>query len=146
LGLLFTEEHVAAMVQHPLFSLEGDIFSSTLDGPLRDKSRYRAAFAGMVHFLTYHVKKQHNLRLEEAIRKMTSMPATHHGLRDRGLVRAGCFADIVVLDYDDLDDVSTNEQPLAYCHGIEYVLVNGRVVVRAGQHTGARSGRNLLRN
>ena len=146
LGLVFKEEHVAEMVRHPLFSLEGDIPSSSLDGPLRDKLPYRPCYAGMIHFLTYHVKEKHTLRLEDAIRKMTSMPATHFGLGDRGLIRSGCFADLVVFDYNRLNDVSANEKLLSYAQGIEYVIVNGTLVVDNSEHTGARPGRNLLRS
>jgi N-acyl-D-amino-acid deacylase len=76
---------------------------------------------------------------------MTSMPATHFSLRDRGLIRAGCFADVVVFDYESLNGVSTVDQPLAYAHGIDHVLVNGKPVIEGGEHTGARPGRNLLR-
>jgi len=89
------------------------------------------------------VREKGVLRLEEAIRKMTSMPATRFGLRDRGLLRPGAFADVVVFDYEALDDGSTLEQPLAYCRGVEHVLVNGTPVVDGGEHTGARPGRNL---
>ena len=83
--------------------------------------------------------------LEEAIRKMTSTPATHVGLRDRRLIRPGFFADVAVFALDGLEDVSTVEQPVAYVRGVEYVLVNGVLVVDAGEHTGALPGRNLLR-
>jgi N-acyl-D-aspartate/D-glutamate deacylase len=100
-------------------------------------------FAGMVHYLTYWVREKGVLRLEEAIRKMTSMPATRFGLKGRGTIRAGSYADVVVFDYDELDDVSTVEQPLAYCRGVEHVLVNGAPVIVEGEHTGARPGRNL---
>ena len=92
------------------------------------------------------LREKHTLRLEEAIRKMTSMPATHFCLQDRGFVRSGCFADVVVFDLYALDEVSTPENPLAYARGVEHVLVNGTLVVEAGEHTGARPGRNLLRN
>jgi N-acyl-D-amino-acid deacylase len=74
---------------------------------------------------------------------MTSMPAIRFGLKGRGMIRAGSYADIVVFDYDALDDVSTTEQPLAYCKGVEQVLVNGVPVIADGEHTGARPGRNL---
>ena len=63
--------------------------------------------------------------LEEAIRKMTSMPAAHFGLWDRGLLRAGYAADVVVFDYDGLDEVSTVDDPHHYARGVEHVLVNG---------------------
>jgi len=71
------------------------------------------------------------------------MPATTFGLQGRGLLASGYMADVVVLDYKGLEEVSTQEKPLAYARGIEYVLVNGQVVVDAGEHTGERPGRQL---
>ena len=120
-----------------------DASSVSLEGPLRTTYMHPLPFAGMVHYLTYWVREKGVLRLEEAIRKMTGMCATRFGLRDRGQIRPGAFADVVVLDYEALDDVSTVEQPLAYCKGVEYVLVNGQVVIDGGEHTGARPGRIL---
>ena len=145
IGLLFTEEHVAAMVSHPLFNLGVDGFSSTTDPELHMPGAHPIHYAGMVHYLTYHVREKGTLRLEEAIRKMTSMPATHFGLRGRGLLAKGCYADVVVFDYDALEDVSSVEKPEAYVRGVEYVLVNGVPVIDGGEHTGARPGRHLLR-
>ncbi|MBI2942267.1 MAG: amidohydrolase family protein [Chloroflexi bacterium] len=142
---LFTPEHVAEMARHPLFNLAVDTFSSRIDGPLAERTRHPLSYAGMVHYLTHHVRERRTLQLEEAIRKMTSMPATHHGLRDQGLLRAGDRADVVVFDLDRLADVSTVERPLAYARGVEHVLVNGVFVVDGGAHTGARPGRVLRR-
>ena len=116
------------------------------EGPLSEIMKHPLGFAGHVHYLTHHVREQGTLRLEEAIRKMTSMPAAHFGLWDRGLLRAGYSADVVVFDFDELDDVSTNERPTAYAHGVEHVLVNGAIVVDEAEHTGARPGRHLLRH
>jgi N-acyl-D-aspartate/D-glutamate deacylase len=144
-GRLFTDEHMAEMISHPLFCLGVDTFTVTLEGPLADVLRHPLGYAGHVHYLTHHVRENGTLRLEEAIRKMTSMPAAHFGLWDRGMLRAGYAADVVVFDYDELDDVSTNEHPHAYARGVEHVLVNGTVVVEQGDHTGARPGRHLLR-
>ena len=144
-GTLFTDEHLAEMISHPLFCLGVDTFTATLDGPLAEVIRHPLGYAGHVHYLTHHVRECSTLRLEEAIRKMTSMPAAHFGLWDRGLLRAGYAADVVVFDFDELDDVSTTEQPHAYARGVEHVLVNGVLVVDDGEHTGARPGRHLLR-
>ena len=144
-GTLFTDEHLAEMISHPLFSLGVDTFTATLGGPLAEIIRHPLGYAGHVHYLTHHVRERGTLRLEEAIRKMTSMPAAHFGLWDRGLVRAGYAADVVVLDFDELDDVSTLDRPHAYARGVEHVLVNGVAVVEGGEHTGARPGRHLLR-
>ena len=100
-------------------------------------------YAGMIHYLTHWVRAKHALSLEEAIRKMTSMGATRFGLRDRGQLRGGAYADVVVFDYDALDDGATPEHPVAYCKGVEYVLVNGIPVIDSGEHTGARPGRTV---
>ena len=142
---LFTEEHLAEVIRHPLFSLAVDGWTSRIDGPLGERSRHPLNFAGMVHYLTHHVREKGTLRLEEAIRKMTSLPATRFELPGRGLLRAGGYADVVVFDYQALSDGSTIEQPLAYCRGVEHVLVNGVPVVEQGEHTGARPGRALRR-
>ena len=143
-GTLFTDEHLAEMISHPLFCLGVDTFTATLDGPLADVMRHPLSYAGHVHYLTHHVRERGTLRLEEAIRKMTSMPAAHFGLWDRGLLRAGYAADAVVFDFEELDDVSTTERPHAYVRGVEHVLVNGVLVVDDAEHTGARPGRHLL--
>jgi len=146
IGHIKSDDLLAAMTSHPLYNLAVDGFSGTTDESFSIPCAHPIHYAGMTHYLTHHVREKHTLRLEEAIRKMTSMPATHFGLRDRGLLRAGCFADVVVLDFDALRDVSTVEQPVAYVRGVEVVLVNGVLVVDAGEHTGARPGRNLLRS
>ncbi|MHB1162768.1 MAG: N-acyl-D-amino-acid deacylase family protein [Chloroflexota bacterium] len=145
-AILFTEEHLRETISHPLFMLGVDGVSSRIDGALAEQTRTPIHFCGMTHYLTYHVREKHTLSLEEAIRKMTSMPASHFGLRDRGLLRANCFADVAVFDFERLEDVSTLEQPVAYVRGVEQVLVNGVLVVDGGNHTGARPGRNLLRS
>ncbi len=143
IGQLFTEEHVAEYIRHPLFSLAVDATTVATEGPLRHLYAHPLPFAGMVHYLTYWVRKKGVLRLEEAIRKMTSMPAARFGLQARGLLRSGAFADVVVFDYAGLEDGATLENPVVYCKGVEFVLVNGEVVVDGGQHTGARPGQVL---
>ena len=83
--------------------------------------------------------------MEEAVRRMTSLPAGRFGLRDRGVVREGAYADLVVLDEARVADRSTFEAPVAPAAGIEFVLVNGVAVWRQGVPTGARPGRALRR-
>jgi N-acyl-D-amino-acid deacylase len=146
MAVLFTDEHLAEVISHPLFCLAVDGWTSRIDGPLAERSRHPLNYAGMVHYLTHHVRERHTLRLEEAIRKMTSLPATRFELHSRGLLHAGYFADVVVFDYDALDDGSTIAQPHAYCRGVEHVLVNGTAVVADSEHTEARPGRTLRRD
>jgi N-acyl-D-aspartate/D-glutamate deacylase len=76
---------------------------------------------------------------------MTSMPAAHFGLRDRGRLEPGAAADVIVLDLDRLEDGSTLRDPLNYVEGVDWVLVNGEPVVEEGEHTGALPGRHLAR-
>ena len=145
IGQLKTEELLAKMSGHPLFNLSVDGCTSTTDPSFTIPCAHPIHYAGMVHYLTYHVREKGTLRLEDAIRKMTSMPASHFGLSARGLLRPGHYADVVVFDLAQLDDVSTVEEPVAYVRGVEHVLVNGVPVVSAGEHTGARPGQALLR-
>ena len=92
-----------------------------------------------------YVRERGLLRLEDAVRKMTSLSAAKLGLRDRGLVRAGQFADLTVFDPQRVSDRATYTEPFQYAAGIEYVIVNGQVVLEKGKHTGARPGRALRR-
>ena len=145
IGELFTDEHLAEMISHPLFCLGVDGYTASLDAGLDAVVGHPVCFAGHVHYLTHHVGEVGTLPLEEAIHKMTAMPARHFGLTDRGELAPGKAADLVVLDLDRLADGSTLEHPLAYVEGVDEVLVNGTAVVEAGEHTGARPGRHLSR-
>jgi N-acyl-D-amino-acid deacylase len=91
-----------------------------------------------------YARERKVVRLEEAVRKMTSLPAQRFRLLDRGLVRPGMWADLVVFDDQTVADLATFEKPHAPSGGFRYVLVNGVVVVHEGRHTGARPGRILL--
>jgi N-acyl-D-amino-acid deacylase len=145
IGELFTDEHLAEMISHPLFSLGVDGYTAALGSGLDGIAGHPVCFAGHVHYLTHHVGELRTLPLEEAIRKMTSMPAQHFGFTDRGEIRPGLVADLAVIDLDRLADGSTLEHPLNYVEGVDEVLVNGVSVISGGEHTGARPGRHLAR-
>ena len=145
IGELFTDDHLAEMISHPLFSLGVDGYTAALGTGLEGVAGHPVCFAGHVHYLTHHVNELETLPLEEAVRKMTSMPARHFGLTDRGELRPGLAADLAVIDLDRLADGSTVEYPLAYVEGVDEVLVNGVSVVSGGEHTGERPGRYLPR-
>ena len=144
-GELFTDEHLTEMITHPLISLGVDGLTSAVDSPLAAVTAHPVCFAGHVHYLTRHVGELRSLSLEEAIRKMTSMPADHFGLRGRGRLAVGAAADVVVLDLERLEDGSTLHDPLNYVSGVDWVLVNGTPVVEDGAHTGALPGTHLSR-
>jgi N-acyl-D-aspartate/D-glutamate deacylase len=99
------------------------------------------SYGNFPRVLARFVREEHTLTLPDAIRKMTSWPATRMRVADRGLIREGMWADAVIFDYDKIQDRSTYEQPDLPPDGIDYVLVNGQVVVDHGKHTGARPGR-----
>jgi N-acyl-D-amino-acid deacylase len=145
IGELFTDEHLAEMISHPLLSLGVDGYTAALDAGLDGIAGHPVCFAGHVHYLTHHVRELGTLPLEEAIRKMTSMPARHFGLTDRGELRPGRVADLAVIDLDRLQDGSTISHPLAYVEGVDEVFVNGVAVIAGGEHTGARPGGHLPR-
>jgi N-acyl-D-amino-acid deacylase len=93
--------------------------------------------------LGHYVRELRLLSLEEAVRKMTSLPARKHRLRERGEIRPGHFADLCLFDPETVIDRATYEEPRQYPQGIPYVIVNGVLVVGGGIHTGARAGRVL---
>jgi N-acyl-D-amino-acid deacylase len=90
-----------------------------------------------------YVRDQKVITLEEAIRRMTSLAAQKFQLKDRGLIREGMMADIVVFDDKEVNDKATFENPHQYSTGFKFVLVNGQVVIDNGSHTGTRSGQPL---
>lgn len=144
-GDLFTEEHMAEMISHPLFSLGVDAYSSVDHGPLSEITTSPLPYSGHIHYLAHHVRQKGTLSLEEAVRKMTAMPASRFGLTGRGLVREGYFADLVLFDFDRLHSASTFDNPTVYPEGISLVMVNGVVAVQNGRHCGPRAGRVLRR-
>ena len=93
-----------------------------------------------------YVRELKLLRLEDAIRRMTSLPATTFQLKDRGLVRAGAWADLVVFDPAKVTDRATFEEPHRYAEGFRLVLVNGVTVIETDKHTGARPGQVIRMN
>lgn len=145
IGELFSDEHLAEMISHPLFSLGVDQYSLASSGPLAEAVRNPLAFCGHVHYLSHHVARNHTLSLEEAVRKMTSMPARRFGLEGRGEIRRGHWADVAVLDVDLLNDGATFDDPVRHASGVVHVMVNGQLAVRNGEQTGIRSGRVLSR-
>ncbi|MGW5364411.1 N-acyl-D-amino-acid deacylase family protein [Actinopolymorpha pittospori] len=145
LARLFTDEHVAEAISHPLFCLGVDAYTSRIDGPLAARSRHPLFFAGHVHYLAHHVRDKGTLTLETAVHKMTAMVADHFGLPGRGRLRTGSFADIAVFDLPRLRETATTRAPHAYPVGVPYVVVNGRLVVDEGSHTEATPGRYLAR-
>jgi N-acyl-D-aspartate/D-glutamate deacylase len=100
----------------------------------------------MARVVEKYVRETPVITLEDAVRKMTSLPAAKHRIKERGVLRAGWFADVVVFDPATIADVATYSEPRQYPAGIDYVIVNGEVAVERGAQTKVRAGRMLRRN
>jgi N-acyl-D-aspartate/D-glutamate deacylase len=124
-------------MQYPWVAVASDASAINDEIPGRPHPRN---FGTNARVLGKYVREEALIRLEEAIRKMTSLPAQILGVRDRGLLREGYRADVVVFDPERIVDRATYEQPKQYASGVEHVLVNGVQVVDDGNHTGARPG------
>ncbi|MFQ5793094.1 MAG: amidohydrolase family protein, partial [Acidobacteriota bacterium] len=135
-----SEADVTLGIQSPLTSICSDGTAISPDRGGKPHPRYYGTFPRV---LGRYVREKKALGLEEAIRKMTCYPASRLGLEDRGQVREGMWADLVVFDPDRIIDRATFEDPHQFPEGIEYVLVNGTTVVEKGRHTGALPGRVL---
>ena len=139
-----SEEDVQAALKHPLVSMCTDSGSSAEDGIFSKEKSHPRAWASTARILGHYVREVKLLRLEEAIRKMTSLPASRMRLRDRGLLRPGMAADIVAFDPDTVRERSTYADPNHYSQGFAYVAVNGELVIDGGKITDARPGRPLF--
>ncbi len=132
-----SEEDVRTVMRCPWVSIasDGSAINDSAPGVPHPRS-----FGTNPRVLGKYVREEGVLTLEDAIRKMTSLPARVMGLRDRGLIEEGYWADVVLFDPDKVADAATYERPHQYPIGIDYVLVNGVLVVDGGEHTGARPG------
>ncbi len=113
------------------------------DGPLAGTKSHPRGWGSFARVLGKYVREEKLLTLEEAVRKMTSQPASRVGLRDRGVLRPGMTADVTVFDPATIHDVATFEDPNHYAVGVKFVLVNGEAVVADGHVTASRPGRVL---
>jgi N-acyl-D-amino-acid deacylase len=133
------EEDVKRIMQYPF-----NMFAS--DASIRvwkQGSPHPRGYGTNARVLGKYVREEKVISLEEAVRRMTSLPAQKFGLKDRGLLREGYAADIVIFDENQVQDLSTFQQPHAYSKGFQYVIVNGEIVVENEQHLGTRSGKTL---
>jgi N-acyl-D-aspartate/D-glutamate deacylase len=140
-----TEKDMRLALVQPWCSIGSDGSAYATEGPLRRGNPHPRNFGTFPRVLGVYVRELKLLRLEDAVRKMTSLNAAKLGITDRGLLRPGGFADLTLFDPERVIDRATYAEPFRYGEGIEYVIVNGRVVLEKGKHTGARPGRALRR-
>ncbi len=146
LGELFRHEHVAEAVGHDQFLLGVDGYTSRRDGPLAARTRHPLFFHGHTHFLAHHALREGTITVEKAVHKMTGAVAAHFGIANRGVLKEGCFADVVVYDVDRLREVDTFGMPEEYATAARHVWVNGAVAISDGRRTRLRGGRRLGRS
>ncbi len=137
------EENIRKLVPLPWVSFGCDEAAQAPEGVFLKSIPHPRAYGNFARLLGKYVREEKLLPLEEAVRKLTSLPATNLGLDRRGLLREGYFADVVVFDPKTIADRATYEKPHQYAVGVRHVLVNGVPVLRDGEHTGAKPGRAL---
>jgi N-acyl-D-amino-acid deacylase len=138
---LMSEENVARKVAQPWVSFGSDAEASAPEGVFLNSSTHPRAYGTFSRVLGKYSRDDGVITLQDAIRKMTSLPAANIGIRERGQLKAGFFADIVVFDPNAVKDHATFAKPLQYATGVEHVFVNGKQVLKDGEHTGATPGR-----
>jgi N-acyl-D-aspartate/D-glutamate deacylase len=140
-----TEEDMNLAMSQSWCSIGSDGSALSIEGPLRRGNPHPRNFGTFPRVLGVYVRERKLLALEDAVRKMTSLNAAKLGIRDRGLVREGMIADLVLFDADRVIDRATYTEPFQYNQGVEYVMVGGQVVLERDRHTGAKPGRVLRR-
>lgn len=138
-----SEEDMRYALKQPFVSIGSDGTAVTTEGPLAKGHPHPRYYGTFPRVLGRYVREEKTLPMEDAIRKMTSANAAKIHVYDRGLLRPGMMADVTVFDPARVADNATFEKPHAYASGIEYVVVNGTVVLDQERHTGARPGRIL---
>jgi N-acyl-D-aspartate/D-glutamate deacylase len=140
-----TEKDMNLALKQPWCSIGSDGSAYAIEGSLRRGHPHPRNFGTFPRVLGVYVREKNLLTLEDAVRKMTSLNATKIGQPDRGILRPGAFADVTVFDLEKVIDRSTYEEPFRYSEGIEYVIVNGKLVLDKGKPTGEKPGRAFRR-
>ena len=146
LYFIASEQDLQTGLKQPWTSIGLDANEMPLDGLLFEPHAHPRTFGSMPRFLGHYVRDMHLMPLEQAIRKITSLPAQREHLTNRGLLKEGFFADITIFDPATIIDKATYTQPAQLSEGVKYVLVNGQLEYENGKMTGAMAGKALRRN
>ena len=141
---MMSEDDVISALKFPWTGIGSDAGAALDPGKVDDLGLpHPRSYGNFPRLISRYVREKKVLSLPEAIRKMTSWNAARMRLESRGLIKEGCWADVVIFDYDTIRDRATYEQPFLSPEGIDFVLVNGEVVIDHGKHTGVRPGKVL---
>jgi N-acyl-D-amino-acid deacylase len=136
-----SEENIEKKLALPYMAICSDAGSYTNEGVFLKQSTHPRAYGSFARLLGHYVRERGIISLEEAVYRLTSLPAGNLKLRKRGTLKEGYFADVVVFDPDSISDHATFEKPHQYATGVKHVFVNGGHVLKDGAHTGAFPGR-----
>jgi N-acyl-D-amino-acid deacylase len=140
---LMSEDNLKKQIRQPWVSFGSDAASIAPEGDTLRSSAHPRAYGNFARLLGKYVREEKVITLTEAVRRLSSLPATNLGLNHRGFLKPGMFADVVVFDPQTIADRSTFENPHQLSVGVKDVFVNGRQVLKDGEHTGAKPGKAL---
>jgi N-acyl-D-amino-acid deacylase len=138
---LMSEDNVRKQVQLPWMSFGSDAASQSAEGVFLKSGSHPRTYGNFARLLGHYVRDEKLISLEEAVHRLTSLPATNLGIRERGALRPGYFADVVIFDPATVADRATFEKPHQYAVGMRDVYVNGVAVLTNGEPSGATPGR-----
>jgi N-acyl-D-amino-acid deacylase len=141
---LMSEENVKLGLSQPWVNIDSDAEAPAPEGPFLLSNPHPRAYGTFARFLGHYVRDQKVTTLQDAIRRLTSLPAATFKLKKRGCLQTDCFADIVVFNPATIKDHATFDKPHQYATGVQHVFVNGVQVLRDGEHTGAKPGQVVL--
>jgi N-acyl-D-amino-acid deacylase len=138
---LMSEDNVRRQVALPWVSFGSDEQGDAPEGVFLLSAAHPRAYGNFARVFAQYVRKDHAISIEEAVRKLTALPADNLSLKDRGRLKTGNFADVVVFDPNTIQDHATYERPHQLSTGVDYVVVNGKLAIKDGKPTGAATGR-----
>lgn len=138
---LMSEDNIKRQIALPFVSFGSDAGAPAAEGIFLKYKDHPRAYGNFARLLGKYVREEKIIPLEEAVRRLTSLPASHLSIRNRGMLQPGYFADVVVFDPATIADHATFENPHQYSTGMQHVFVNGTAVLKDGEHTGAHPGR-----
>ncbi|HYC92558.1 MAG TPA: D-aminoacylase [Thermoanaerobaculia bacterium] len=142
---LMSEDNLRMQIRQPWVSFGSDAGASAPEGVFLESSTHPREYGNFANLLGRYVRDEKLIPLEEAVRRLTSLPAANLGIPDRGALQPGFFADVVIFDPNTIAAHSTFADPRQYATGVQHVFVNGTQILRNGEHTNAKPGRVVTR-
>ena len=140
-GFGMNEKEIETILSHPRVMIASDAGAHAPYPPMNKSIAHPRAYGTFPRAIAKYVKERKICSLEEMVRKMTGLPAEKFRLKDRGLIQENKAADIVIFDYDKIKDKAEFTDSMQYPEGINFVIVNGKVVIENGEHTGELPGK-----